>query len=186
MAGRFRTSPHESLASHAELVSSLKLPKFPARDLKRALEQAASVRASNHREKSRAAEICRVLRVRLSISANRGAAEQSPAERACRAAQYYAVRRRTVPRSTAQCGGGQCRVIVRGTAEAMHGHRRHALAMHGTDEAHRRPPPSRGRLAVHMCTPTRAQANAPLARTHSPTHPHTRWHTRTQTHTPRH
>ena len=36
-------------AWRAELVSSLKLPKFPARDLKRALEQAASVRASDHR-----------------------------------------------------------------------------------------------------------------------------------------
>jgi hypothetical protein len=34
----------------AELVNSLKLPKFPARDLKRALVQAASVRALNHRE----------------------------------------------------------------------------------------------------------------------------------------
>jgi hypothetical protein len=33
------------LAWRAELVSSLKLPKFPARDLKRALVQAASVRA---------------------------------------------------------------------------------------------------------------------------------------------
>ena len=31
-------------------MKSLKLPKFPARDLKRALEQAASVRALNHRE----------------------------------------------------------------------------------------------------------------------------------------
>ena len=174
MAGRFRTSPHESLASHAELVSSLKLPKFPARDLKRAPEQAASVRASNHREKSRAAEICRVLRVRLSISANRGAAEQSPAERACCAAQYGTVRRRPVLGDSL------------GHRGAWHGYRRHALAMNaGTDEAHRRPPPRRGRLAVHMCTPTHAQANAPLAHTHSPTHPHTRWHTRTQTHTHR-
>ncbi len=58
----------------AELVGSLKLPKYPARDLKRALEQAASVRASDHHEKSSIAEICTVLTVPQSISDNRGAA----------------------------------------------------------------------------------------------------------------
>ena len=45
-----RVRRNGSLAQRSELVNRLKLPKFPARDLRRALEQAASVRASNRRE----------------------------------------------------------------------------------------------------------------------------------------
>ena len=99
-------------------------------------------------------------------------------------------RERAVPRSTAQYGGGQCWVIVRGTAEAIHGYRRHADAVvnAGTDEAHRLPPLpprpfSRSYMHLHRRTHTLTLHALCHPRTRSLTHTLAHARTRARVHT---
>ncbi len=174
----WRTSPQWELglASRSELVNGLKLPKFPARDLKRALEQAASVRALNHTVSAVSAEI------RRNPQSTHGAAAylrqpRSSAAEHCGGLRTLPRMYHTAPHSTAE--DSTIRTIVRCTAEVMHGYRshaRHECAIAGTDEAHRRPPLRR--LPVYMQT-----HDMPKLHTRTHTHTHTNKHTHTHTHT---
>ncbi len=161
-------------------MGSLKLPKFPARDLKRALQQAASVRAFLGPPR----EYCQRSFRRNLYNPHSRYCRVSPGNRR-RLQRRRALRRvRRLPRRRVShsYGGGQHRATVRSTTEVMHGTAEgqpcscHCWDARGASAAPATPRPV-GSIYVHLHRRTHAHTH-PLTHAHTSTHARTRRHRR--------